>query len=185
MDDNSLADKYSHLDYEKSIKRQRLIYKPEGSLIFEIIPYYIFLIVFVGLGFAILFQQITDPHRNPVTIGVILFALTLLISNAVLKNHLVKFEGKIAGIDRNDIFEMMDKFFSSYDFVVNDERIMRSFKPEGSPIWGRIITILFDGNTMYLNIITLGRSNSPTWIHAPLNYIKAKRIARYYRLHYT
>jgi uncharacterized membrane protein len=185
MDDSALAEEYSALDYEKSIKKNRLVYKPEGSLIFSTILDHILLVIIVGVGSVSLYKEITVAPSNLFAIIILSFAITWLISSVFLNNSLIKIRGKNLTDNRKDILTVMDKFFGSYNFIINNEKMMRSFKPSYSPIWGRIITILFDGDVIYLNITTLGKSDSPTMVHGLLNYIKAKRIARYYRLHYS
>lgn len=82
--------------------------------------------------------------------------------------------------NKQKIKEALDAFYSDLNYQVNDELIIRSVTPVGSPIWGRIITILFDNDSIYLNITSLGKGNSTSFAHGLLNYLKARKIAAYY-----
>ena len=185
MDDTTLASDSPEVDYEKSVKSGWIVYKNSIFAMFGGVMsflLYTFLIVIASLG---LLSELNDHSINIVNIALPLFVIFWLVSNIIFNNVLVKVEGKSREDNKATILSIIDDNFSSFDFIINNEKVMRSFKPVGSPMWGRIITILFEGDTIYLNITTLGRSNSPTMIHGLLNYIKAKRIARYYRLHYS
>ena len=186
MDDTTLAEIKPAINYEKSLKWHRLVYRPSAWLIFNsIFSYILYFLFMTGVFMISLFKPISGSHEPLwlVILGVLIIAW--MLSNVFFKNALVKIEGKTIADDKINILSVMDEYFSSYDFVINNEQMMRSFKPANNPIWGRIITILFDGNDMYLNITTLGKTNMPTAIHDFSNYIRARRIAKYYREHYS
>jgi len=184
MNDTSTPVIDPEVDYEKSIKRQRLVYKPTGSVVFNKIFDYGLSIFFIGIAIDGLFQSIRDHQTNIFSLGISSLVIVWLTSNLYFNNNLVKFQGKSIEKNKEDLLNTLDVFFSSYNFIINNDEMMRSFQPHGNPIWGRIITVLFKDDLIYLNITTLGRSDSPTWIHGLFNFIKAKRIARYYRKHY-
>jgi len=184
MEDTTVAEDSPKVDYEKSIKRQWLVYK-NGIFgmtggVFSFF-FYTFLIIIASLGLSN-----SMINHSPTVMGPIvpLFVVVWLITNIIFNNSLVKIKGKDRKTNKTDILEVIDRKFSNYDFIINDDQMMRSFRPVENPLWGTIITILFDGDLMYLNITTLGRSNSTTMIHGLFNYIKAKRIARYYKQYY-
>jgi len=185
MDDTTLAEDSPKVDYEKSIKRQWMVYT-NGIFgmtggVFSFFFYAFFIIIAsLGVSNAIIGQPISAP-----ALLIPLFVLIWMITNIIFNNSLVKVKGKDLKNNKKNILEVIDEKFSNYDFVINDDQMMRSFRPFENPIWGTIITILFDGDTMYLNITSLGRSNSTTMIHGLYNFIKAKRIAKYYREHYS
>ncbi|MHB8208701.1 hypothetical protein [Mucilaginibacter sp.] len=172
------------VDYEKSIKRQRLAYKPTGSVVFTQIFDYGLYIFFIGIAVDGLFQCIRAHQTNFFSLEISSFVIPWLTSNLFFNNNLVKFQGKSVAKNKEDLLNTLDVFFPSYNFIINNDEMMRSFEPNGNPIWGRIITILFKDDLIYLNITTLGRSDSPTWIHGLFNFIKAKRIVRYYNKYY-
>ena len=174
----------TELNYEKSIKTQRLVNKPTGSAIFNEGFDYILIWLSIAAAFYGLFKQLTNVHSDGTEIGFYLFIIIWLAVNLFFNNILVKIQGKTIEKNKEDILNTFDAFYTSYDFIINTTDMMRSFEPEGSPVWGRKITILFKDDLMYLNITALGKTNSPTWIHGLFNFIKAKRLARYYRKHY-
>ncbi|WP_179412136.1 hypothetical protein HDF19_02530 [Mucilaginibacter sp. E4BP6] len=184
MDNTSIADFSPEINYNKSLEKHRLIYKITGWLIFSLVFGYAFYLLMMFAAFQPLLHLITG-HAEP--IGLItcsLLVVSLMIFNIFCNNAFTKIEGKNLEDNKRYILLTMDEFFSNYDFKVNDDKIMRSFMPKGSPIWGRIITILFDGNDMYLNITSLGKSNSPTLVHGLINYLKARRIKKYFAKNY-
>jgi hypothetical protein len=184
MNDESPTALDTEIDYEKSIKKQRLVNKSVGSSIFNEGFDYILVWALIAITSYDLFKQLTNAHSDNTDIGLCSFVIVWLIVNLFFNNILVKIQGKSIEKNKEDILNTFDAFYTSYNFIINNDQMMRSFEPEGSPVWGRRITILFKDDLMYLNITALGKTNSPTWIHGLFNFIKAKRIARYYRKHY-
>jgi len=117
-----------------------------------------------------------------------LFILTVLIIwmilNLILGNSLVKIKGTNVTENKRHMITTLDNFYNGLIFQTNNEKLMRSFKPSYKPICGRVVTVIFESSSMYLNITKLGKSDSPTLIHGLLNYLKAKRIAKYFETHY-
>jgi len=181
-DDNYLANAAPEVNYEKSIKRHLLVYKITPGFVISSIISYILFIVFV-IGPLLICIQSTGPNSLIVRCCCILFVLWM-VSNVVLKNACVKIEDKSIKGNKENILATMDHFFSDYDFIINDDKMMRSFTKTPSMIWGRIITILIDNDVLYLNISSTGKSDSPTLTHGLFNYLKAKRIAKYYKEYY-
>lgn len=175
----------TEVDYEKSIKRHRLVNKLVGSSIFNEGFDNILIWVIIAIASYELFKQLTNVHIDTMNIGIYSFIIIWLSVNLFFNNLLVKIEGKTIVKNKEDILNTLDVFFPSYNFIINNDEMMRSFQPTGNPIWGRIITVLFKDDLIYLNITTLGKSNSPTWIHGLYNFIKTKRIANYYRSHFN
>jgi len=180
--DNPVTEDFSpQIDYEKSIQKHRLIYKITPVRVFcEAVNWLMFsLFIFISLQ-PLLFGRTASTG---VVILIILFN-TWMLSNAILNYSLVKIPGKTIDENKTVIRFAINEFLTVKDFKVDNEIMMRSFKPNGRPFWGKIVTILFDGTEMYLNITTTGKTDNPTMIHGLRNYIRAKRIARYYRKHY-
>ena len=184
MDNTPNADFSPEINYEKSLQKHRLIYKTTGWFLFNLIFNYTLYMLVMFVAFQPLLHLITGSAEPIWLIACSILIVSLMVFNVFCNSAFTKIEGKKTEDNKKDILLIMDEFFSNYDFKVNDDKMMRSFMPQGSPIWGRIITILFDGKVMYLNITSLGKTNSPTIVHGLYNFIKAKRIARYYRKNY-
>lgn len=143
----------------------------------------------MALGAFVIFNILTIhgllvSHQPLQLLPIIIVFDAWLIMTIVLRNSLVKIEGSSVEKNKDDILETLNEYYSDLDFQINNENILRSFKGPYQPIWGRVITVIFDGSAMYLNIIKLGKSDSPTIIHGLFCYLKAKRIAKYYTQHY-
>jgi hypothetical protein len=184
MNNTAIVDFYPEINYEKSIKRHRLIYKITFWRVVKVIIDSFLFLVLIGLLSIPIFRIVKGLPTPIGIVGCSALLICWMISNALLNNTFIKIKGKKLDDNKKDILSTLNEFFSNYDFKVNNEKMMRSFTPQGNPIWGRIITILFNENDMYLNITSLGKTNSPTIVHGLINYIKAKRIAGYYKKHY-
>ncbi|WP_158989960.1 hypothetical protein [Mucilaginibacter sp. L196] len=177
--DNPVTEDFSpEINYEKSIQKHRLIYKITGGRVFSEAANWLMFSLFIFISLQPLLFG-----RTPSTGVVILITLFIswMLSNALLNYSLVKIPGTTINENRAAIRLAINKFVTVKDFKVDNDVMMRSFKPTGHPFWGKIVTILFDGTEMYLNITSTGKSENPTMIHGLRNYIKAKRIARYYK----
>ena len=117
----------------------------------------------------------------------IAFAITLLwmLLCIIFRSALIKIEGKSITSNKKDISDTLNHFF--VDVVLNEDElyVLRSFKPSGGwPIWGRIITVLLKDNIIYLNITSTGKTDTPTYIHGFYDYLRARRIAEFYKSFY-
>jgi len=185
MSDTSTTEITPIVDYEKSIKRNRLVYKITPEYIFDSILSWIVMGFYITIGLIPLLFKLTNGNHAPILVMIIaLLYLLWMISNMLLRNTLVKIEGTNVIENKQHLLDTMDAYFSNYDFSVNDNKMMRSYMPTGNPIWGRIITILIDENSMLLNVATLGKGNFPTFAHGLWNFLKAKRIAKYFKSNY-
>lgn len=180
-----LAEHDLKINIEKSVNKRRLCYRFSGGEIFSEVLSYLFAFVFLGILNAIVIKGALNSPISFAWLLLIIIIDTWMILNIILRDSLVRIEGNSIEKNKADILLVLKKYYPKLDFQINDEKILRSFKGAYHPIWGRVVTAIFDGDAIYLNITKLGKSDSPTMIHGLLNYIKAKRIARYYRLHYS
>jgi len=171
----------TEIDYQQSIKKQRLEFKKIGSN--TIVNYALCLLIIIITVYSI-FQYEIGNQTYSSALGVYLFVIIWLSVNLSLNNALIKIHGKNVAENKTDIIKTLDALYISHNLIINKNRIMTSFEFY-APVWNREITLLFDENIMYLNITTIGRTHSPTWIHGLYNFIKAKRIARYYKSHFN
>ena len=168
---------------EKSIKNQRLVYKITTWFIIRTLISYIITIALI-ICFLPLFKLFDGPYGYIERFLCSGLLILWMLTSIYLKNKLVRIEGKNLAENKENILSTMDNFFSKYDFKINNEKMMRSSTPTNRSEWGRLITILFDDKIMYLNITTLSLLNWPILTHGPVNFIMAKRIAKYYREYY-
>ncbi len=163
------------VDIEKSLKRGRLVFKLTGSYIFTTLLIYLAVLILIAVfAGALLNPKISHPPAVTIISSLIFL---WLIANLVLTNSLVKIEGKDIASNRANMKDYLESFYSDIDLQPGEQRMIRNFKPIGWLNWGRIITVIFDENSMYINITTLGRGNSASPFHGLVNYLKCRRIA--------
>jgi hypothetical protein len=158
------------INIKKSLKKDRLVFKTGlfdlyftylGSLIFIILS----LSSAIGsYGYSIL---IALPF---LLIGIWfilnLFFLTALtkVNGQIKKDYIIKFIG--------------DKY-PKLDLVLDDPHgIIRFVKLSTLFGGGKMITVLYNDDDAYLNIINLGRNDSYSPFHGWINHITCKEIAR-------
>ena len=179
-----LAENNLKIDVNKSIKKQRLSYIFTLGEIFTMSLSYILGIVVIGLLLLPVWLKIKGSNVSFELLFFCLISNAWLISNIILNNALIKIEGHDIAKNRIDMISILNRYYSNLDIQIDQENLIRSFKSSYQPIWGRVITVIFDDNVIYLNITKLGKSDSPTFVHGLFNYLKAKRIAKYYRENY-
>jgi|SRR6185503_8072027 len=167
------------VDIEKSLKRSRLVFKLTGSYVFNTVLIYLAaLILIAAFVMALLNSKISHP---PIVTLITCLIVLWVIANLILTNSLVKIEGKDIASNRAAIKDCLESFYNDIDLQPGEQRMIRNFKPAGWLNWGRIITVIFDENSIYINITTLGRGNSASPFHGFSNYLKCSRMARYIR----
>jgi hypothetical protein len=185
MKDSLQMEMVPQVDYERSIKNHRLLYKRTFGFIFDNILTYIaslFLIGIVALIIPMMINGVKNPYKLFfVIICCILFDAWMII-NLILTNTLVKIDGKDLEINKKNILETLDAFYDNINSSRIDGNIIRNVKLSTSFRWGRIITVLLNEDIVYLNIITLGRYDSMSPFHGLSNYLKCRRIAQSFEL---
>lgn len=151
------------------------MFKLAGSYVFNTVLIYLaVLILIAALTGALLNRKISHPPGFTV---ISCLTVLWLIANLILTNSLVKIEGKDITSNRAVIKDCLEAFYNDIDLQPGGQRMIRNFKPAGWLNWGRIITVIFDENSMFINITTLGRGNSASPFHGLTNYLKCRRIA--------
>lgn len=163
------------VNFTKSIAKQRLIYKMTGEVVFSYIISYFLMLFYMTLAIVPILAYFNEPYM-PVWPLVCCLFLIFMILSIVFRNAFVTLDIK----NKQKVKEVLDTFYADLLFQVDEANILRSIKPLGHPIWGRVITVLFSNDAIYLNITTLGKGESPTFIHGLLNYYRARKIARYF-----
>ena len=180
MDETLPLDTFPQVNYEKSITRKRLVYKKTSDILFNYLVGYPLACFYIFIGITPLLFKSTTGSYAPMWLILCSVVFTCwMFANLIMTNALVEFNGKDKIINRKNILTALDAFYDNLEYQIDEENVLRSIKPTGDPIWGRIITVLFSENFVYLNITTLGKTENPTFVHGFFNYIKARRIIRY------
>ncbi|PRZ21682.1 hypothetical protein [Flavobacterium granuli] len=164
------------IDKKKSVEKERLIFKPNWEYILEKAYE-----TFIYLGWTIATIAVILNPKNAInhtaTLIVILINILLLISwyyiYKLLKINISKPER-----DRKLFVEILKNRFP--ELIINDNglHMLRSKKNTGSLSWGKLLTVIFDENYLFINLATLGRYGNKSPFHAISNYLKLKSIEK-------
>ncbi len=105
-----------------------------------------------------LFYEIYDPARNKNSYGIIWYSL-IFVSVGVMFYFIQKKRLKLtlikANISRRDFDRILEKIRSRYGWRVstNASKVIVAKTPFSGKSWGEQVTIIFDGNNLYINSI--------------------------------
>jgi hypothetical protein len=168
----------TRIDFDKSISNERLSFKYNVEGFIDSLYNYLF-----ALTFPILFIMGLSDEGYDSPPSIVLTVLAGLISfwiiiGLILMNKLVEIKGINQDTNRRRIVELLSKEFPNQHFDNSGGRIIISRKSAGSVSWGKTITLLFKGDTIYINILTIGRWEIKSPYHAVTNLIRCRKIAR-------
>jgi hypothetical protein len=173
---------YLPINYEKSIKRQRLIYKMSFDVVFD---YFFVFAIALFLIAAITIPAIIKPvNISRVSIFYIIPVITIdlwIIVNVILTNSLIKINIDQSQLDKNGIELVLSNYFKNITLQKDGQKIFRFRKNSGlfTGIFPKIITVLLAEQCIYINITALGRFDTLSPFHGLANYIKCKRIKEF------
>lgn len=164
------------IDKQKSIQKERIIFKRNWEYvlekIFEILVYSTWTVVSI-----LLILNPKNAISEPATITLISLNILVLVSWYYIYK-LLKIEMLNPEKDRKIFVETVSKKFP--DLQINDKGLnsLRSKKNTSLFSWGKSLTVLFDGNQIFINLTTLGRNETKSPFHSITNYLKLKSIAK-------
>jgi hypothetical protein len=164
------------LDVEKSIQRERLIFKKNWDYVME----FLFGIAVYLIWTICSILLILNPENGIGEIGItilVLINILLLISWYLIYN-LLKIKVSNPERDRIAFVKILKERFP--DLTINDNGVhmLRSRKPNGLFSWGKLLTVIFEGNQIFINLITLGRNETKSPFHSISNYLILKSIRK-------
>lgn len=164
------------IDKQKSIQKERMIFEPNWEYVLEKI-----FEIFVYSTWSIFTILLILNPKNAVsefgTIALISLNVIVLLSWYYIYK-LLKIEMPNPDKDRKIFVEILSKRF--LDLQINDTGLymLRSKKNNGLFSWEKSLTVLFNGNHIFINLITLGRNETKSPFHSILNYLKLRSIAK-------
>lgn len=164
------------IDKEKTIQKERMVFKPNWEYIFE--KFFEVLIYSTWtISSILLIQNPKNAISVYATIAVISLNALVLISWYYIYK-LVKI--KMPNPDKNrDLFiGMLKKRFPELQINDTGLNMVRSKKSTGLFSWGKSLTVLFDKNYIFINLVTVGRFETNSPFHSLSNYFKLKRIQK-------
>ena len=157
------------VDIDKSIQWKRLWFKSSFETFFSYLySYFISLLLIFGFIAPIFNSKIAHPA---VFIGIACLFSLWMLANLFLLNKLAGCKADIA-----DLKKLLDGKYE-IDIQIKGE-LIRNVRPPKLLKTGRTITILIDGDMIYINITTLVRWNTPSPFHGFWNYLRCRQIVR-------
>jgi hypothetical protein len=164
------------IDVEKSIQKERLIFKPNWESVlekaFEICIY---------LGWTIMtIFLLQNPKNSFNLIGIIVtisINILLLISWYYIYK-LLKIKTSNLEKDRIVFVDILKERFPELSINDNGVNMLRSKKTNGSLSWGKSLTVFFEENEILINFTTLGRYETKSPLHSISNYLKLKSVEK-------
>ena len=149
----------------KSIQKERLIFKSNWEYILEKA-----FEIFIYLGWTLTSIAII---LNPKIAIKILVIISWYYIYKLLKIKIPNPEK-----NRSLFVKILKKRFP--DLLINDNGLymLRSKKRNGLFSWGKLLTVIFDENYIFINLTTLGRNETKSPLHSISNYIKLKSIEK-------
>lgn len=171
------------INYQKSIAKERLIYKTTAGLVFTYL--------YSGFNALIILAVVTMPAfvkfsdtltwlRPFYFVFIIAFYFWAII-NIILLNAFVKVMGTNLEDNRKDIIDALSKYFSLENLDEKSDGIIRDIRLPWAFRNGRAITCLLDENMIYLNSVRLMRPSSISFYSAVFMYYKCKRVAKQFQ----
>jgi len=178
---------YYPINYDKSIQKQRLVYKLNMRLVWSYIVCYfaalaLYFMILGLLGEFVEGKSIDALYLLPLILLVSIIYLPFMITNLVLLNSTIIIIGKGNESNKTDIVTILNQYYkpdnldSSQDGIIRDVRLSKHFR------MGRIVTCLFDDDLIYLNITRLENLNTFSPFSSIYNYYKCKRIAKKFQI---
>jgi hypothetical protein len=178
---------YYPINYDKSIQKQKLVYKLNSRVVLSYIICYVaalaLYVMILGLFGEFVEGKSIDPiYLTPLVLLVSIIYLPFAITNLLLLNSTIMIIGKGNEANKKDIVTILSKYYkldnldSSQDNITRDLRLSKPFR------MGRIITCLFDDDLIYLNITRLENLNTLSPFSSIYNYYKCKRIAKKFQI---
>jgi hypothetical protein len=168
-----------NLDLNKSIRKKRLIYRLSPFVIIDLIlDNSIWLILLLAFVLALINKD-NYSNTNSIIIAIIFLILILwLLCGLWFKNKLVKISGYDNESNRKLIIQLFNDKFPDLKMDESDKQFIIFDKRVGLFNWGKIITVIFVKETIYINWTTLGRHNFRSPFHAPFNHYKLNQIKK-------
>ncbi|QEC79618.1 hypothetical protein [Mucilaginibacter ginsenosidivorax] len=164
------------VNVEKSIRYKILI--PQVSLI-NFFRYFLAWCLGLALIFVSIGVNLNPKNHYSLFSTLVFYSFALFFTlNLVLLNNLTHLKGFSEDANRADITAVLEEYFGNA-IPLATGRISRNVKAPKGLNSGRIVTVIFDRENVYINVTSIvGSRNIISPYHGLYNYIKCKRIAR-------
>ena len=171
-------DTFLPVDYQKSIEKQRLVYKRSSDSTFEYVLFYLVMITVLGSSLAGVFIPVVLGDFTVIyIIPIVLLFDAWFVANAILLNAFIKIKGNQTKDHKKDIIKAIGESLELENLDQPETNMIRDVRLSGFLQSGRVVTCVFDQDTIYLNITSLMRGNALSIFGGLYNYYRCKSIA--------
>lgn len=162
------------IDYDKSILKQRLIFKSSFWLwVDRILDTILWIILLFCIGFLMLAGLSSHVYGLAVFMMLILI---WLIAGFFLMNKLMLIKGTNQLQNRRRIMDILNEQYPKLKLDSTGEKIISYNRNTGLFNWGKKIIVVFHNEDIYINITTFGHRDVKSPIHSVFHYLKLKSL---------
>jgi hypothetical protein len=173
------------IDFEKSVKRQRLTYKAKPLVILSQVYDWFMWLLLVCINVYFLFTALAllitrDQFSSSILITILILFTTFigLVAGLYYLNKFLVINCSAPERDRKRVIELLNEKYPKINFDRSGQRINQYYKRVGLFSWGRRIVVLLEGENIYINMATLGRYDVPSAFHSVVNYWRLQIIRK-------
>lgn len=164
------------LDLQKSIKRQRLIYRKTPLFFLNLLlnnAIWVLLLVAPIL-------LISNPKNNIGVLGVFILTpfILFLCAGMYFINTLVLIQGSNLEDNRKRIIQLARDKFPDMTIDETGKNIILLKRKTGFTTWGKQLTIIFTDKNVLINSATIGRHELKSPFHSISNYVRMKKLSK-------
>lgn len=169
------------ISVNESINKKRLIYPIDFEVIFSYLMMY-FLSLILPVCTVMVFISDKQHNREPlISFYIIAILIDLwMIAGIYYTNKLVHFSDETLIDRQKDIISILKDYYPDTEFYANNSNLIRGEKEIGwLKMRARIITVILDGDNIYVNILNTYRGENFSPIQGVYNYFRSKKLTRY------
>ena len=169
----------AQLDFDKSVKKHRLVFKLTTDLFFSrLLDNSLWFIFLACVCFLVVNKNNYTSARDVLFVSLFVILAIWLIVGLLVINKLVIIKGSNVEDNRRKIIQLLND--SSPNLILNDsgQKIIRYNLRTGLFNWGKQITIVFHEKNILMNITTFGRYEIRSPFHAIFHIWTIKQIIR-------
>ncbi|TFF35051.1 hypothetical protein [Mucilaginibacter psychrotolerans] len=163
---------------DKSIERGRLVYKFDRKLVGD---YTMSFILGIGFPIVLFIWSLINPYvfRNAPGAGFLLCVITWTLINYYYSIKLVKVRMRNPGENKEQIIGIVQHYYPKVNFTSGMLSLIRGQKPEGWGGRGKVVSIIINGDYLYINVVSTFRGGQFDVLFCGLlNHLEAKDLAR-------
>jgi hypothetical protein len=168
---------------DKSIQKQRLVFKVNTELILDYIFMYLLAYVLPVISVKIIFfpSKYNLQHWSPRLNFIMLIIDVWLLLSLYLTNKLIDFKGISFDLNKETIIKVLKSKYPKFELSENVNVIKAGWKVTN---WnrGKLITVILDNDCLYINMLSTYRGGQFSYFNGLANYFRCRSIIKSFKL---